>query len=368
VVIAMGVFGSMPLASAQQPLAPPLRGGGINASYGTTNLFDWHETPRDQRVEIIRATFDSYGYQLTDTNGQIISVPFTDSNLYVMQFGRTNNGMYFVNDGDRTPILYLSADSFLENASVGGARWYPFPQRYYYTAPVYLGPAPSWNSYCTMGWYPSMVVYGGYYTRSAWRIGSVCEPISGWSISIGNRPCNNWDDFSYYCRTTPVQRVVFIDQPRRDWRDSRDLRSARPTYRYESRDRYESSNNRYEPSNNRRDGRDDRYSSPRETHSERPASNYDRPNYKYDDRDRSSAPVYDRGAPTYDRGAPSRDSRQSTDRRDSSASRDSRSDGGQRTSPPSSPGRSESSSPQRSGSSDSRSGRDRESRSQRGRG
>ena len=49
--------------------------------------------------------------------------------------------MYFVNENGTTPTLYLPSEGYLENGCVSGARWYPFPERYFYTRPVYLGQA-----------------------------------------------------------------------------------------------------------------------------------------------------------------------------------------------------------------------------------
>jgi hypothetical protein len=202
--------------SAAPPLAQPQAG-----------IFDWRETPRNQQIEVVRAVFDASGYLLYDTNGQIISVPFA-GNLYALQFGKTSGAMYFVNEGDSVPTLYLPDGAFLENAAVSGARWYPFPQRYYYSRPVFLGPAPSWDAYCNMGWYPGMAVYGGYWGTSPWRTGIVYSPMSSLTISIGTRICRDWDDFCLFGRgytsVRPIiirdTRPIFIDQRER-WDRSR---------------------------------------------------------------------------------------------------------------------------------------------------
>ena len=204
-----------PAAFAQTySAAPPL-------AQSRTDVFDWRETPRGQQIEIVRAVFDSSGYLLTDANGQLISVPFS-GNLYAMQFGKTNGAMYFVNDGNGVPTLYLPDNGYLENAAVSGARWFPFPQRYFYTRPVYLGLAPSWNDYCGMGWYPGMSVYGGYWGNSPWRSGIVYSPMSCLSISWGTRLWNSWDDYCVFGQGFNNVRPIIIRDTRPLYFDQRD--------------------------------------------------------------------------------------------------------------------------------------------------
>ena len=90
------------------------------------SVFNWSEVPQNQQVPITRGVFDKGGYQLYDTQGETIIVPFTNQNLYVMKFGQSDDGsMYFVNENG-VPVLYVPQDGYLENASASGARWYPF--------------------------------------------------------------------------------------------------------------------------------------------------------------------------------------------------------------------------------------------------
>ncbi len=228
-----------PAAFAQTfSAAPPL------AQQGRADVFDWREVPRGQAIGIVRAVFDSSGYLLTDDNGQLISVPFS-GNLYALQFGKTSGSMYFIHDGNGVPTLYLPDNGFLENAVVSGAQWYPFPQRYFYTRPVYLGPAPSWDAYCNMGWYPGMTIYGGFWGNSPWRTGVVYSPMSCLTISWGNRLWNSWNDYCGFWPNAGVQpiiirdtRPIFIDQRERFDRsrgNDRNWDRDRPTYREPSR-------------------------------------------------------------------------------------------------------------------------------------
>ena len=161
------------------------------------NVFQWQDVPQNRQVPITRAVFDKGGYQLTDDQGETIVVPFTDQNLYVLRFGQTTGSMYFVNDGT-TPTLYIPRGGYLENASAQGARWYPFPQSYDYTTPVYVGPAPSWSEWVGMGWYPDMVYYGGYYGYEPWSFGVAFDAFPGLYFSIGGRPYYGWNAYHTY--------------------------------------------------------------------------------------------------------------------------------------------------------------------------
>ena len=85
-----------------------------------SNVFDWTDVPQNQVVPVERAAFDAGGYQIYDTTGDTIVVPFTNNNLYVMEFAKSTDGtMYFVNDGNE-PILYVPRGGYLENATVPG--------------------------------------------------------------------------------------------------------------------------------------------------------------------------------------------------------------------------------------------------------
>jgi hypothetical protein len=190
------------------PIAPPVGGRYSNRF---DDAYDWRDVPSGERIPIVRASLDRDGYRLFDDRGQLIIVPFENDNLYIMRFGRTMGRTYFVREGG-VPTLYLPEGGYIENLAVSGVRWYPFPQRYYYSRPIFIGPAPSWNDYCTMGWYPGMVYYGGWWDYNPWRYGCRFAPLSGWSISIGNFSYTRWDDYCDYWRVTPARRVIFVDR------------------------------------------------------------------------------------------------------------------------------------------------------------
>ena len=220
---ALVALAALPLATLTAPkahaqsgelLAPPVsRYDDRYDDRVSDEAYHWRDIPERDRIPIARAAFDREGYRLIDDRGQSIVVPFESNNLYVMRFGRTSGGMYFVND-DGVPTLYVSPNDFLENRLASGARWYPFPRNYDYVRPVYLGVAPTWNDYCNMGWYPGMVYYGGWWDYRPWSFGVTFRPTNGLFISIGSRSWSRWDDFCGYSRYTPYQRVIIVDSPR----------------------------------------------------------------------------------------------------------------------------------------------------------
>jgi hypothetical protein len=216
------LFPVMPLwtagvAQADSPvtMAPPVSAnsatidGGDNASQDT--VFNWREVPAHQQVKLVRAVFDKGGYQLYDTVGETIVVPFANKNLYVMKFAPSSDrNFYFVNDGS-APTLYVPKNGFLENASVPGARWYPFgttkhpagPQNHT-TAAVFLGIAPSWADFIGVGWYSDSVFYGGYYTHGPFVAGALVTPTFGLTINIGGgHPFYGWRPYQAYVFAHP---------------------------------------------------------------------------------------------------------------------------------------------------------------------
>jgi len=187
---------------------------GYNQSAASTpnGAYNWTEVPVNQQVPVTRAVFDQGGYQLYSPQGTIV-VPFTNQNLYVMKFGQSNNGgMYFVNSG-QYPTLFLPPGAGLDNAAQAGARWYPFPQNYAYTQPVYVGLAPSWSAFSGMGWYPGMSYYGGYWGNNPY---SIYGPMVGLHFLIGGSPYYGWNSYHSYYNSHPgyssmrvVNRTVY---------------------------------------------------------------------------------------------------------------------------------------------------------------
>jgi len=204
---------ALPAANAQQPatMAPP-----VAAASGSTydagapasqSVYNWHDVPVNQKVTIVRAVFDQGGYQLYDDKGETIVVPFVNQNLYVMRFGQTDGATYFINDGN-TPTLYLPKGGYLTNSAAQGSRWYPFGKSFNYTAPVYEGPAPSWDAYVNMAWYPGMIYYGGYWGYHTWAFGLSFSPMPGLYFNIGGAPFFGWGAYHNYYFAHPYNRVL----------------------------------------------------------------------------------------------------------------------------------------------------------------
>ncbi len=208
-----GCYKEKPVAMAPPVSAPP------PAAPSNGEVYQWQDVPKGQEIVINRAVFDQGGYQLYASTGETIVVPFANQNMYVMKFGKSQSGgMYFVNDGS-TPTLFVPNGAGLENAAAQGAKWYPFPQNYTYTRPVYMGLAPSWSDYVAMSWYPGMAFYGGYFGYRPWMPGLMYSPMVGLNINIGGRPYYGWNSYSSYYRSNPIGRV--------GW-------SSRPSYNYNS--------------------------------------------------------------------------------------------------------------------------------------
>ncbi len=198
------------LADDPTTMAPPIDGvsaplgagnAGINAS--ADSVFNWQEIPASQQVPLTRATFDQGGYQLYDTVGETIVVPFTNQNLYVMKFAESRTGhLYFENEGGY-PVLYVPKGGYLENATVAGARWFPLGENFHPAEPVFLGIAPSYTEFVNLGWYPDTCFYGGYYGHTSFISGGLFLPTIGLFFSIGGHPYYGWNSYHDYYRDHP---------------------------------------------------------------------------------------------------------------------------------------------------------------------
>ena len=191
--------------------APPISNASVQGAAPTgDSVYDWHDVPTGQQIPITRGVFDQSGYQLFAQSGETIVVPFANQNMYIMRFGKSTNGdTYFISDNG-VPTLFVPNGGFLENSVAQGARWFPFPQNYAYTQPVYLGIAPSWSAYSGMGWYPGMSYYGGYWSSNPYGYGggfSPFAPMIGLSFIIGGRPYYGWNSYSNYYRYHPTSSI-----------------------------------------------------------------------------------------------------------------------------------------------------------------
>jgi len=222
--IAFGTIGAAALLSVasvaycDEPLsmAPPVQSDWSQtqsttpADVSADNVFNWSEVPQNQQVPITRGVFDQGGYQLFDTAGETIVIPFTNDNLYVMKFAVSDTGsMYFINTGG-APILYVPENGYLENEAVPGAKWYPFTPDFQPATPVFLGCAPSWPVFVSIGWYPNMCTYGGYWCNGpAFSVGAVC-PTVGLFIQFGGERFTGWAPYQTYCGFHPAPYTIHI--------------------------------------------------------------------------------------------------------------------------------------------------------------
>jgi hypothetical protein len=206
VLCAAGLLSVTSIAYCDEPvtLAPPVQADAGSSSTSSSTVFNWQEIPTNQNVPIQRACFDRGGYQLYDTVGETIIVPFTNDNLYVMKFAVSPDGStYFVNTGT-APVLYLPDDGYLTNASDPTAHWYPFTQHWHPSTPVFVGIAPSWDDYVAMGWYPNMYYYGGYWCNGPFISVGAVFPAFGLFFQIGGAPYWGWGSYWHYCGFHPA--------------------------------------------------------------------------------------------------------------------------------------------------------------------
>ena len=213
-------------ADAPVTMAPPVgHAESQDSDYdtGTANtsadsVFNWSEVPQNQQAPIKRAVFDKGGYQLYDNAGETIVVPFSNDNLYVMKFAVSpTNEMYFVNTG-AAPVLYVPQNGYLENATVPGARWYPFTKKFHPSTPVFIGIAPSWDAYIGMGWYRGMNCWGGYWSSRPFSHGGLFIASNGWFVEIGGQPYYGWAHYhDYYLRRPAPYRLAYYHRDVYTW-------------------------------------------------------------------------------------------------------------------------------------------------------
>jgi hypothetical protein len=181
------------------------------------SVYNWNEVPQNQDVPITSAVFDRGGYQLHDTAGETIVVPYKPNSLCALKFARSNTGsMYLVNEGC-SPVLYVPPHGDLKDADVPNARWSPFSQGYDPTHPVYMAVAPSLQSYNNMGWYPGMDAEGGYESDNDDGGPSFGTDI-GLTFVIGGQDYDGWSPYQAYYGRHPTQyRMAYYDQPVYGW-------------------------------------------------------------------------------------------------------------------------------------------------------
>ena len=103
------------------------------------------------------------------------------------------------------PVLYLPEDGFLENAAVQNARWYPIPQNFEYTAPVYVTPVSGMTEYTAMGWYPGLYLYGGVWAS---RPSTSFTWTPGYYVSVDGTRFASYEAYrAYYLKKRAYLRM-----------------------------------------------------------------------------------------------------------------------------------------------------------------
>ncbi|MGO8671399.1 MAG: hypothetical protein ACLQVD_08570 [Capsulimonadaceae bacterium] len=193
----------------------------MQAVYAATQntVFNWTEIPQNQDVPITSAVFDRGGYQLHDTAGETIAIPYSGNSLCALKFARSNTGsMYLVNEGGCSPVLYVPAHGDLQSATVPNARWYPFNQGYDPPYPVYMSIAPSMQYYDRMGWYPGMCCYGGYESNNYIGVDASFGVDIGMIFLIGGHHYDGWGSYySYYGNHGTNYHMSYYNQQVYGW-------------------------------------------------------------------------------------------------------------------------------------------------------
>jgi hypothetical protein len=166
-----------------------------------SSVYNYSEIPMGVDVPIASAVFDRGGYQLYDTNGETIVVPFSHNNFYVLRYAVSWDDcehFRYTSDG---PVLFLPPGAGVANGFCPGAYWYPITQYYEPSTPVYIGIAPSWGDFVSMGWYPGMYYRGGY----GWHSGGVAVALAGLTIVLGGgNSYSGWGGYQSYYHVHPA--------------------------------------------------------------------------------------------------------------------------------------------------------------------
>jgi hypothetical protein len=214
--LAVAAMGLCPNSVSAAPNPSRLTGVAVSIDVGVviapsvseSATFQWSDIPQNQNIPIQRSVFDRGGYQLYDASGDAIVVPFTNNNLYVLKFAVSGNGeTYFVNTG-QAPVLYLPENGYVQNGTDPSAHWYPFSTQFHPASPVYVGIAPTWSAYVSMGWYPNENYWGGYWGQRSFVSGGVFVPSAGLYFQIGGSSYQGWGGYRNYYNSHPAPYQV----------------------------------------------------------------------------------------------------------------------------------------------------------------
>ena len=174
----------------------------------TRSVFYWKEVTVGQKVLISQAGFYPEGFELIDTVGHKILIPFNfeTHHVYTLKFAVSPDGtLYFVNQGDY-PVLYLPQDGFLVNGLWTDTRWYPFTGAFHPSRPVFLSIAPGYAGFLRMGWYPGLYCYGGFWSTDPWTPSAHFPATPGQEVVLGSTHFPTWKDYRLYWQAHPTDR------------------------------------------------------------------------------------------------------------------------------------------------------------------
>ncbi len=209
---------STPSVAPREPVQQP-PAAAANPAPRRKAAVSWNAVTPGTPVPLSRANFDNGGYQLFDTAGGSIRVPFANNDVHVMKFAVSpDNTTFFVNDGT-APVLHIPRDICLYNTAVPGARWYPFSARFSPVRPVFFGIAPSYSEYVQIGWLPNTITYGGFYGTMSYTDGGVFRATTGLTFYVGTQSFGGWSPYRDFAAAT---YQVEVNRPRASVRRPQD--------------------------------------------------------------------------------------------------------------------------------------------------
>jgi len=186
--ISKGQSDKSPTHSQEAPVVSP----AMPLAHGESFTANRKSRPQDAPVLLERAGFDLNGYQFVTQSGQRVAVPFRKS-LNAVRFARATDGKMALAASAAPPVLYLAPADTLVNEAIPGSRWQPLPPGVSPLQPLYVHPAPDWEQFLSMRWYPDMTVVGGLAgTDSA---SNSFTWLPGSHVQIGP---NRYSDFAAY--------------------------------------------------------------------------------------------------------------------------------------------------------------------------
>ena len=200
-------------AQAQTAMAPPVAGGG-GASASGQNVFQWQgRAHKNRQVPITRAVFDQGGYQLYDNTGETIVVPFANQNLYVMRFGQSSGGTYFVQRRQFHTDALHSARRLSGKCGSARGQMVSLPAELCLFRPGLCRPRAIVVGLCRHGLVSGHdLLRRGTTGNHPWSVGLSFSPLPGLYFSIFNHPYYGWNSYHSYYSYHPTRPGSYVPQ------------------------------------------------------------------------------------------------------------------------------------------------------------